>query len=96
MDGVGFAGGEDGGDDGAAIGGEKLNGKKEEDREEEEAEGTEEVGNGFGDGLAVVAEEERDENDGGDDHRQYNAVWSSALPFFYHFPPLSLRFLILV
>lgn len=69
MDGVRLAGGEDGGDEGAAIGGEELDGEKEEDGKEEEAERAEEVGNGFGKSLPV-AEEEGTNDDDGDDHRQ--------------------------
>lgn len=65
MDGIGFAGGEKGGDEGAAIGGEELNGEKEDNGEEEEAQGAEELGDGFSDGLALIAQKERDnDNDG--------------------------------
>jgi len=37
VDGVGLAGGEEGGDKGAAVGGEELDGEKEYDGEKEEA-----------------------------------------------------------
>lgn len=91
VDGIGLAGGEDGGDEGAAVGGEELDGEEEDDGKEEEAEGAEEVGDGFGDGLALVAEDERNDDHDGDDDRQQNAVGSAALPFFYHFSASALH-----
>lgn len=40
VDGVGLAGGEEGGDKGAAVGGEELDGEKEKDGEKEETQWT--------------------------------------------------------
>ncbi|KAI4317581.1 hypothetical protein L6164_025442 [Bauhinia variegata] len=63
VDGIWFAGGENGGDEGATIGGEELNGEKKDNGEEEEAEWAKQLRDGFGEGFA--AEEERPYNDQG-------------------------------
>lgn len=65
VDGVGFAGGEDGGDEWAAIGGEELDGEEEDDGEEEETHRAKELGDGFGDGFALVTKKERDNHNNG-------------------------------
>ena len=84
VDGVGFTSGEDGRDEGAAIGGEKLNGEKEDNGEKEKTERTEQLGDRFGDGFALVADKERTYNNYGDDHRQQDPMRCAGLPFFYH------------
>ncbi|KAF7834509.1 condensin-2 complex subunit D3 [Senna tora] len=90
VDGIGLAGGENGGDEGAAIGGEKLDGEEEEDGEKEETERAEEFGDGFGDGFALIAEKERNHYHNGYHYCQEDAVGrttaaaAAAVPFFYH------------
>lgn len=84
VDGIGFSGGEKGGDERAAIGGEELNGEEEDDGEEEEAEGAEELGDGFGDGLALITEKEREDDNNGHDESQKDAMGRTALSFFDH------------
>lgn len=54
VDGVGLAGGEKGGDKGAAVGGEELNGEKEKDGKKEEAQWAQKLRDCFGYGLALI------------------------------------------
>lgn len=85
MDGVGFAGGEEGGDEGAAIGGEELDGEEENDGEEEEAQRAEKLRYGFGDGLALIPNKERHYHHDRHHHRQKNPMrCCPSLSFWYH------------
>lgn len=84
MDGIGLAGGENGGDEGAAFGREELNGEEEDNGEEEEAERAKELGNSFSDGFALIAEKERDQYNSGYYHCEEDAVGCTASSFFEH------------
>lgn len=59
VDGVWLAGGEDVGEGGASVGGEEADEDEEDDGEEKETGGAEEAGDGVGNGLSMVTDEER-------------------------------------
>ncbi|KAF5452335.1 hypothetical protein F2P56_027343 [Juglans regia] len=59
VDGIGLAGRENARDEGAALGGEELDGEEEEDGEEQKSNRAQQLGNGLGDGLALVANKGR-------------------------------------
>ncbi|KAL5782282.1 hypothetical protein ACOSP7_007311 [Xanthoceras sorbifolium] len=70
VDGVGFSGVENAGDNRAAIGGEELDCEEENDGQEEETDRAQELGDELRQSLAGVAKEERDQHHYADDHRQ--------------------------
>lgn len=91
VDGVGLAGGEDGGDEGSAFGGEELDGEEEDDGEEEQADGAEQLRDEVGERLALVAEQCRHHHHQHHHYRQDNRVRRSGAPFFNHLDRISLQ-----
>lgn len=92
MDGVGLAGGEEGGDKGAAVGGEELDGEKEKDGKEEEAQWAQKLRDCFGYGLALIPNQKGHQDDDCHHHRQEDPVGrtsssttaAAVLSFRYH------------